>query len=78
MRFNEDDGKFFHEDCYRNYNAYVCNQCQKQIDGNDIEFMLFQGKYYHNRCFACDQCRQALTGQKFKMMMGKRYCTRCR
>lgn len=78
MSFNEDDGNLYHEQCYRNLNAYKCNQCKNQIDGNDIDFMLFQGDYYHNRCFACEQCHQSIAGSKFKISMGKKYCTRCR
>ena len=55
------------------------NECKHQINGNDIEFMMFQDKYYHNGCFACNQCRKSLAGgQKFKMMLGSRYCGTCR
>ena len=79
QKFHEDDGRYFHEGkCYQDFDAYVCDGCKSQIDGNDIEFMLFQGKYFHNRCFACQQCRQGLIGQKFKMMQGQKYCNRCR
>eukprot|EP00111_Clytia_hemisphaerica_P010167 TCONS_00029716-protein len=78
-RFHEDDGKFFHEgQCYESFNAYICNQCRQQINGNDIEFMMFQGKYFHNKCFACEECHQSLAGEKFKIMIGRRYCNRCR
>ncbi|XP_057289372.1 four and a half LIM domains protein 1-like [Hydractinia symbiolongicarpus] len=76
--FHFDDGKFYHEDCYRNVNAYKCDECKQQIDGNDINFSLFRGKYYHHRCFACAQCNKPLGGETFKVLIGQRYCKQCR
>ncbi|XP_066934306.1 four and a half LIM domains protein 2-like [Clytia hemisphaerica] len=79
LKFHEDEGRYYCEGkCYQDLGAYVCNGCGMQIDGNDIEYMLFQGKYYHNRCFVCDGCRAPLIGQKFKISQGQRFCTRCR
>ena len=76
--FHYEDGLFYDEDCFRDVNSYKCGQCKQQIDGNDINFTVFQEKYCHHRCFTCSQCKQSLSMQKFKIFLGEKYCSRCR
>ncbi|XP_057317317.1 four and a half LIM domains protein 5-like [Hydractinia symbiolongicarpus] len=75
--YHFDDGKFYHEDCYRNLNAYKCDECKQQIDGND-NCCMFRGKHFHHGCFSCTQCHRPLSGEVCNVFTGRRFCRRCR
>lgn len=66
-QFHLEDGVFYDTQCFRKLNAIECDQCHDLIEGVDIKYITYNGKFIHHRCFFCTECRKQLsTAEKFR------------
>jgi len=66
-KFFAEGGEFYDENCYKQQNSLMCDQCMFEIDGTDVKYVTYFDKYIHHECFTCSACNKQLsTAEKFR------------
>ncbi|XP_068701888.1 testin-like [Montipora foliosa] len=74
--FKKHEGNNICHDCYRVNFGKSCNACQKPVE-EGVEFVPYEGEFFHLDCFTCANCGLALELKEFYVIGNEKMCVSC-